>query len=39
MIASTQITDTEFFAFIIALVLRLLSGKVLFITRKDSRNC
>ena len=39
MIASTQITNTEFFAFIAVLVFKLLSGKVLFINRKDIKNC
>ena len=39
MIASTQKTNTEIFAFIAVLVLRLLSRKVLFINRKDNRNC
>ena len=34
MIASTQITNTEIFAFIAALVFKLLSRKVLFINRK-----
>ena len=37
MIASTQIT--EIFAFIAVLVFKLLGRKVLFINRKDSRNC
>ena len=39
MIASIQITKTEFFAFIAVLVFKLLSRKVLFINRKDNRNC
>ena len=39
MIASTQITNTEIFTFITALVFRLLYRKVLFINRKDNRNC
>ena len=39
MIASTQITNTEIFAFIAVLVFKLLSCKVLFINRKDNRNC
>ena len=39
MIASTQIIGTEVFAFIVALVFKLLSRKVLFIKRKDNRNC
>ena len=38
MIASTQITNSEIFAFI-AILLKLLSGKVLFINRKDNRTC
>ena len=39
MIASAQITNTEIFAFIGVLVFKLLSCKVLFIKRKDNRNC
>ena len=39
MIASTQITNTENFAFIAVLVLKLLSSKVLFINRKENINC
>ena len=39
MIASTQITNTESFGFIAFLVFKLLSSKVLFINRKDNRNC
>ena len=39
MIALTQITNTEILAFIAVLVLTLLSHKVLFIDRKDKRNC
>ena len=39
MIASTQITNTEIFAIIAVLVFKLLSHKVLFIDRKDNRNC
>ena len=39
MIASTQITNTEISAFIAVLVFKLLSRKVLFIDRKDNRNC
>ena len=35
MIASTQITNTEIFAFIVALVFNLLSRKVL----KNNGNC
>ena len=39
MIASVQIRDAEIFAFIAALVFKLLICKVLFINRKDNRNC
>ena len=39
MIASTEITNTEIFAFTAALVFKSLSRKVLFINRKDNRNC
>ena len=39
MIASTQITNTEIFTFIAVLDFKFLSHKVLFINRKDSRNC
>ena len=39
MIASTQITNTEIFAFIAFLVFKLSSRKVLFINWKDNRNC
>ena len=39
MIASTKITNTEIFAFIAALVFKLVSRKVLFVNRKDNRNC
>ena len=39
MIASTQITNTDIFAFIAVLVFKLLSRKVLFINKKDNRNC
>ena len=38
MIISTQITNTEIFSFIIALVFKLLSRKSLFINKKDIRN-
>ena len=38
MIDSRQITNTEIFAFIAALVFKLSSRKVLFINRKDNRN-
>ena len=37
MIASTQITNTEIFAFIVVLVFKLLSRKVLFINRKGNK--
>ena len=39
MIASTQITKPEIFTFIALLVFKLLSRKVLFIDKKDNRNC
>ena len=39
MITSTQITDTEIFAFVAVVVSKLLSCKVLFINRKANRNC
>ena len=39
MIASTQITNTEIFAFTAVIVFKLLSYKVLFINKKDNRNC
>ena len=39
MIASTQKTNSETFAFIAALVFKLLSRKVSFINRKDNINC
>ena len=39
MIASTKITNNDIFAFIAVLVFKLLSHKVLFIKRKDNRNC
>ena len=38
-IASKQITNTEILAFIAVLVFVLLRRKVLFINRKDNRNC
>ena len=38
MIPSTQITNTEIFAFIDSVVFKLLSRQVLFINRKDNRN-
>ena len=39
MIALTQIANTEIYAFITILVFKLLSCKVLFINRKNNRNC
>ena len=39
MIASTQITNTEIFAFIVVLFFMLLSRKSLLINRKDNRYC
>ena len=39
MTASTQITNTEIFALMAAPVFKLLSLKILFINRKDNRNC
>ena len=39
MIAPTQIINTVIVAFIAVLVFKLLSRKVLFINRKDNRNC
>ena len=39
MIVSTQITNTEIFAFIAVLVFKLFSRKILFINRKHNRNC
>ena len=39
MMASTQISNTEIFAFIAVLVPKLWNRKVLFINRKDKRNC
>ena len=38
-IALTQITNTETFTFIAVLVFKLLNRKVLFIKKKDNRNC
>ena len=38
-IASTQITNTEILAFIAVIVVKLLRRKVLFMNRKDNRNC
>ena len=37
MIASTQITNTETFAFIAFLVFKLLSRKILFIKKRQKR--
>ena len=39
MIASTQITNTDIFAFINTLAFKLFSRKVLVINRKENRNC
>ena len=39
MIALTQLTNTEIFAFTAVQVFKLLSGKVLFINKKDNRDC
>ena len=39
MIATTQITPAEIFAFLAVLVFKLMSRKVMFINRKDNRNC
>ena len=39
MITSTQVTNMEYLAFIAVLVFKLLSREVLFINRKDNRNC
>ena len=39
MIFSTQIANTETFAIIAVLVFMLLNRKVLFINKKDKRNC
>ena len=36
MIASTQITNTEIFAFVAGLVFKLLSRKVFFVNRKET---
>ena len=38
MIPSTQIINTEMFAFIAVVAFRLLSNKILFVNRKDNRN-
>ena len=37
MIASTQITNTEIFAFIAVIIFKLLSRKVLFINKKKKQ--
>ena len=39
IIASTQITNTEIFAFVAVLVFKLFSRRGLFINRKDNKNC
>ena len=39
MVTSTQRKSTKIFAFIAALVFKLLTLKVLFINRKENRNC
>ena len=39
MITSTQITNTEIFAFIVVLVFKLLCRKGLLINRKEKINC
>ena len=39
IIALTQITNTEIFAFKAVVVFKLLNHEVLFTNRKDSRNC
>ena len=39
LIALTEITNSEIFAFSSVLAFKLLSCKVLFINRKDKRNC
>ena len=39
MIASTQIANTEIFAFNDVQVLKIMSYKVLLTNRKDNRNC
>ena len=39
IMASTEITNTGFFAFIVALAFKLFSVYVLFINRRDTRNC
>ena len=39
MITSTQIANTEIFAFEALLIFNLLSHKILFINRKEKKNC
>ena len=39
MIISTQLATTEIFAFLAVLVFVLLNRKILFINKKDNRNC
>ena len=39
MIASTQVTNAEIFAFVAVLFLKLLSRKVLITDRIDNSNC
>ena len=39
MIASTQITNTEIFSFIVVLVFKSFSRKFLFVKRKNNLNC
>ena len=39
MIVSKQITNTEIFAFKAVAVFKLQSRKILFINKKDNRNC
>ena len=38
MIISTQLTNTEIFTFITALIFKLLDRKILFLNRKVKRN-
>ena len=39
MVASTPIANTDIFVFIAILAFELLSRKLLFVSRKDNRNC
>ena len=39
MITSTEIANTKIFTFIVAIVFKLMRHEVLFINRKDNRNC